>query len=167
MKNSKLQFKIQNLNGKWKMESGKYVKAFTLIELLVVIAIIGALSAFLVANFIGVKQRARDAQRKSDLRQIQGALEIYRSDQGSYPDNAILALNPSCGSALTVSPTVYMQNIPCDPLTPPTAPYVYTYTFTVSTGTYTLRACLENTNDSQKDATNTCTGGVSYTLKNP
>jgi general secretion pathway protein G len=56
-------------------------KGFTLIELLVVIAIIGMLSALLVPNFMGARERARDAQRKSDLKQIQKALEMYRQDQ--------------------------------------------------------------------------------------
>ena len=60
---------------------------FTLIELLVVIAIIGILTTFLVANFVGVKSRARDGQRKSDLRNIQAALEIYRSDKSVYPSS--------------------------------------------------------------------------------
>ena len=55
-------------------------KGFTLVELLIVVAIIGILSTLLMANFIGVRQRARDAQRKADLRQIQSALELYRSD---------------------------------------------------------------------------------------
>ena len=63
----------------------KNIKGFTLVELLIVIAIIGVLSALLMANFIGVRQRARDAQRKSDLRQMQSALELYRSDLGLYP----------------------------------------------------------------------------------
>ncbi|MDP2672104.1 MAG: type II secretion system protein, partial [Candidatus Daviesbacteria bacterium] len=51
-------------------------RGFTLIELLVAIAIIGILSSFLLSNFVGVRQRARDGVRKSDLRQIQSALEL-------------------------------------------------------------------------------------------
>jgi len=37
-------------------------KAFTLIELLVVIAIIGMLSALFLPNFMGARERARDAK---------------------------------------------------------------------------------------------------------
>ena len=137
---------------------------FTLIELLLVIAIIGILATFSLANFLTVKQRARDAQRKSDLHQIQSALELYRTDAGSYP-NAL----PACGSPLTYTGSTYLQKIPCDPLN--TGQSVYTYN---SSGTtYSLVACLENTNDSQKDPTNDvtyCTGGTtnwSYTVTNP
>ncbi|OGH18629.1 MAG: hypothetical protein A3F31_01625 [Candidatus Levybacteria bacterium RIFCSPHIGHO2_12_FULL_38_12] len=143
-------------------------QGFTLIELLIVITIIGVLASLLMSNFVGVRQRARDSQRKSDLRQIQSALEIYRSDQGSYPGSI-----PACGSALTSPPpdtsTVYMQKIPCDPLN--TGEYVYTYTLT--SGLYSLQGCLENYNDSQKDTpndTSKCTGVTtdwSYTLTPP
>src|SRR5438045_4975974 len=85
-------------------------KGFTLIELLIVIVIIGVLSTLVTANLIGVRQRARDGQRKADLRQLQSALELYRSDNGSYP-----ASLPACGSPLNLGSSVYMQKIPCDP----------------------------------------------------
>lgn len=149
-------------------------RGFTLIELLIVVAIIGVLTSFLVANFIGVKQRSRDAQRKSDLRNIQAALEIYRSDKGSYPPNSGSDSFPStCGSEFKIGGTVYMQKIPCDPLSDPlnlTTPFTYLYKYTTVTKGYTLIACLENANDSQGDSSNNprCTGGsVSYTLSNP
>jgi len=135
-------------------------KGFTLIELLIVLAIIGVLSSFILANLIGAKSRARDGQRKSDLRQIQAAFELYRADQNGYP----LSL-PGCGSSLTngAGGTIYMQKMPCDPLTHTS--YIYTQT---GAG-YTLSACLENTNDSQKDSTNVCAtaGTWSYTVTNP
>jgi len=137
-------------------------KGFTLIELLLVLAIIGVLTTFLMANFIGAKARARDAERKSDLRQIQSAFELYRSDQGSYPPAALFI----CGGSLTNGGTTYMQKIPCDPLNSGSNVYTYTPAGTPPTS-YTLSACLENTNDSQKDATNTCSSGVSYTVTNP
>ena len=138
----------------------KNLKGFTLIEFLIVIAIIGVLAALLMANFVGIRQRSRDAQRKSDVRQIQSALELYRSDNGIYPLSAALS---SCGGALSLSGVTYMSKVPCDPSTG-TA-----YTYTSATGsTYTLRACLENGNDSQKDTTDTCTGATfSYTVSNP
>lgn len=136
---------------------------FTLIELLVVVAIIGILSALLMSNFVGVRQRARDSQRKSDLRQIQSALELYRADNGTYPTTGGF---PSCGSTLAASGATYMEKVPCDPST------TTSYTYSSSSGTtYTLIACLENANDSQKDSTNVapCDGTTtfSYTLKNP
>jgi type II secretion system protein G len=145
----------------------KSKKGFTLIELLIVVAIIGVLATLLMANFVGVRQRARDAQRKSDLRQIQAALEIYRSDNGSYPPTPLP--NP-----LTYNGSTYMTKIPSDPMN--TGQYIYHYL--ISNGTtcltgYCLIACLENVSDSQKDPLDNssfCSGGTtnwSYTLTNP
>ncbi|HEV2339284.1 MAG TPA: prepilin-type N-terminal cleavage/methylation domain-containing protein [Patescibacteria group bacterium] len=144
---------------------------FTLIELLIVIAIIGILAALLLTNLVGIRQRARDAQRKSDMRQIQASLELYRSDNGSYP---VTASFPACGSQLQgtgVTPPTYMQKIPCDPLT--NASYAYASDGT----TYTIIGCLENSNDNQADKnsggtnnTSVCpstTNTYSITLTNP
>jgi len=137
-------------------------KGFTLIELLVVIAIIGVLASFLIANFVSIKERARDGKRKTDLYNIQAALEIYRSDKSSYPDSI-----SNCGSSWEVENTVYIQSMPCDPLN--STPFTYEYIYTAANGTYKLVACLENTSDLQKDVTNEpkCTSSVSFTLKNP
>lgn len=137
---------------------------FTLIELLIVLAIIGTLTSFLMVNFLGAKSRARDGQRKADMRQLQVAFEQYRADLGTYPPAPL----PACGSGLTSNGKVYMQKIPCDPMNQ--SQFIYNYT---TTGyTYNLVVCLENTNDSQKDKVNDaiyCSGGStnwSYTLTN-
>lgn len=140
----------------------KLQRGFTLIELLVAMSVIGIFSSLLLANFVGVRQRARDGVRKSDLRQIQSALELYRADQAAYP-----ASLPACGSSLTSGTTVYMQKIPCDPSSPGTS-----YTYSVGSGntTYSIIACLENSNDSSLDIPRTnCPGSTAwkYTLQNP
>lgn len=147
-------------------------RGFTLIELLIAIGIIGILTSFLLANFVGVRQRARDGVRKSDLRQIQSALELYRSDLGSYPDSVPNSTDASCSTSLLsvvddCSSTVYMKKIPVDPSTSD----VYTYSVGAGNMVYSLIACLENENDSQKDSAvdPACspTTNVSYTLQNP
>ncbi len=56
------------------------VKGFTLIELLVVIAIIGILSTLAVVSMSDARAQARDARRAHDLRQVQTAVELYKSD---------------------------------------------------------------------------------------
>ncbi len=60
-------------------------KGFTLIELLVVIAIIGILASTVLASLSSVRQNARDAKRVQEAKQLQNALEIYRSQNASYP----------------------------------------------------------------------------------
>ncbi len=151
MQKSKLKVKIQN-----------YSSGFTLIELLIVIVIIGVLATVFVSNYLGVRQKANDSQRKSNLRQIHAALELYRYNQGIYPS--------SLQSCPTVSPTylgdptctvTYMQKIPTDPKG--TSYYNGgNYYYTAPGGTsYTLCACLENTNDTQGAANTTC-GTIAY-----
>lgn len=155
-----------------------YERGFTLIELLIVIGIIGILATLLMANFIGVRQRARDAQRKSDLRQMQAALELYRSDIGSYPLSYGTRLNavncPTSSSLQNSGGTVtYMQLIPCDP----NGLSVYNsgnYYYTSDGNTYTLAACLENNNDSQGTSlapspagSSACDSNYYFVLNNP
>jgi type II secretion system protein G len=67
-----------------------YSRGFTLIELIVVIGILAILSVFLLlaVNPLEQYQKAQDARRKSDLSQIQKALEAYYQDKGRYPANS-------------------------------------------------------------------------------
>ncbi len=122
-------------------------KGFTLIELLIVIVIIGVLATFLVSNYIGVSQRARDSRRKSDLKQIQAALELIRSDTGRYPYAIYSSPCPMSGP-LQVGAVIYMNKVPCDPslLTFYTSP-AGNYGYVNRGGSYQLYACLENSND--------------------
>jgi len=60
-------------------------KGFTLIELLVVISIIGILISLGAVSFTTAQKKSRDTRRKSDMKQIQTALEQCYSLQASYP----------------------------------------------------------------------------------
>jgi general secretion pathway protein G len=169
----------KNKNSKIKIQN--FHKGFTLIELLIVIAIIGVLATLLMVNFVGVRQRARDAQRKSDLRQLQSALEIYRSDNSSYPvsgttgssSNTLVA---NCSGSLGNGPgctTIYIKTISTDPSGSSyyNGGYYY-YSSDGTSGNYTLGTCLENSGDSQGTPTNpggtgTCASGKYYVLNNP
>jgi type II secretion system protein G len=147
---------------------------FTLIELLIVMAIIGILLTLASVNFIAVRERARDAQRKSDLAQIQIALELYRSDTGSYPADS--QYPDGCNGIFQSNTGVhYLKKTPCDPLDPKTQPYFYSQR-DGGLG-YCLRACFENNKDNKMDENNNsvpgCTltacenGRSSYTVQNP
>lgn len=144
-------------------------KGFTLIELLVVIAIIGSLSAMLVPNFMAARERARDSVRKSDLSQIQKALELYKQDVSppSFPGTL-----PPPGTQWKSPPpveNVYMQKVPKDPLSSSitTIPYYYEINATDRLK-YTLAACVEN--KGELDLVNCpmeCTSGKCYILNEP
>ncbi len=147
---------------------------FTLVELLVVVAIIGILSTLVIVNLGSVRLRARDAQRKSDLRQLQSALELYRADQGGYPvANASPYQINACPASFTSGTTTYMKVVPCDPEGGSYYNNGNYYYYSDGT-TYTLAACIENTNDGDPQVTKTapagssgCVSGYYFVLYNP
>lgn len=63
------------------------LRGFTLVELLVVIAIISILSSLGLMSYLQAQRSARDAQRKSDIKQYQVALESFANNNGggTYP----------------------------------------------------------------------------------
>jgi prepilin-type N-terminal cleavage/methylation domain-containing protein len=65
----------------------KLKRGFTLIELLVVIAIIGILSSVVLASLGTARQKARDATRISDLKNLQQSLELFNDSNQGYPAN--------------------------------------------------------------------------------
>ncbi len=52
---------------------------FTLVELMVVISVIGILSSIVYANFGSARASARDDIRKSALKEVQLAIELYKA----------------------------------------------------------------------------------------
>lgn len=128
---------------------------FTLLELLVVISIIGVLAAMLLVNFQGARQRARDGARKSDLRQIKTALQLYYNDFQTYPDFNSSGEIRGCGSdgqgscdwgeAFTAGNTVYMNELPLDPVN--TGNHRYQYAQTGGGDGFTIIVTLENPSD--------------------
>lgn len=130
-------------------------KGFTLIELLVVVSIIGILTTLLSANLNAARERARDAQRKSDLRNIQTALRLYYNDNARYP--ASLTFD----SEWEVEGVSYMSIVPDDPLSP-NQNYVYIYDDI--NDSYVLEACLENKSDDKCTSYNEDCDGCIYTI---
>ncbi len=57
---------------------------FTLIELLVVVLIIGILAAIAIPSFLSQRQKAQDAEAKTDARTAQTAEETYFTNENTY-----------------------------------------------------------------------------------
>lgn len=93
-----------------------FKSGFTLIELLVVIVVVGILAGglIIVVDPKGQMAKANDAKRKSDLTQLQRALEMYYQDYGKYPvSTATYTITGSTGwDGTWVS---YMTKLPKDP----------------------------------------------------
>lgn len=118
--------------------------AFTLIELLIAMAIIGILATIGLGSFRTAQMRGRDAERKSDLKQISNALELYFSDYRQYPSSF-----PWGGEFKDAKGTTYMKVVPMDP---GAGTYVYEVNSTDSKyNKYRLFAHLENTEDKNID----------------
>ncbi len=130
-------------------------KGFTLIELLVVITIIAILTGLVGSNYLSSRARARDAERKNALSQIQNALEMYISDNGQYPETMASTGNGRIRpfrwgvEAFTNSEnghpeTVYMSMLPGDPAN---GTFQYHYEVNDVLTKYRLCAILENDQD--------------------
>ncbi len=115
----------------------KSQKGFTLLEMLIVIVIVFVLAIIIVPNLLSGPARARDSQRKADMRIIKTALETYYNDNNFYPTSL---------NILTEGTTPYIKTLPVDPKTKEA--YVYTTTGNPPSN-YLIKVTLEN--DSDKD----------------
>ena len=63
-----------------------HTRGFTLIEMMIVMAIISSLAALFITSFPASQRRARDARRRSDLKQYDALLRNYAiGNKGYYP----------------------------------------------------------------------------------
>jgi type IV pilus assembly protein PilA len=83
-------------------------KGFTLIELLVVILIIGILAAIALPAFLGQRQKAQDAEAKSQARSAQTAFETIYTDKQTYQ---IGGAAPTVAQLQAIEPTISTGNV--------------------------------------------------------
>lgn len=121
----------------------KFSRGFTLIELLVTIAIIGILASVVFPSLSGARERARDAERVTEVGQIALAIELYYNSCREYP--ATLATTANNGSTGTCSVTLgtFLPTIPEDPLSPARD---YDYAVNITNTSFVIRAELETNN---------------------
>jgi len=86
---------------------------FTLVELLVSIAIIATLTAILLPNFMGARERAKDTQKIQDMAAIKNALRAYYNDYQTYPGDDDDVLDIDIVTTMNDNPkdTVYIQTV--------------------------------------------------------
>lgn len=142
-------------------------RGFTLIELVVVMAIVSVLTGLATFNFQQARQRARDVQRKNDLKQLANALEVYKNDQNPQTYPAALADLVTGG---------FIKSTPMDPRYKADNAAWVDYAYTRDPGMtgdnldYEITACLENKGDLEKVPDQTCApsaAGVLFKVTTP
>ena len=63
-------------------------KAFTLIEILIVVVILGILAAVVIPQFTNAADEANNAGVRTQLQTLRSQIELYRAENGAYPDLA-------------------------------------------------------------------------------
>ncbi len=95
-------------------------RGFTFIEIMVVVAILAILAALVVPRIMGRTDEAKRTAAKVQIRNIEGALQLYKLDNGVYPstEQGLKALIEK--PAVDVVPKKwkiggYLPNLPKDP----------------------------------------------------
>lgn len=136
---------------------------FTFIEILVVVVIIGVLAGIMSVSYVSAGKFTRDARRKKDLANIRAALELYKVQNGAYPDGSTCSSGAGWTWPGCVTPEwipglddEFMSELPVDPkqnaaafiANGGSATPLYTYNYIrLTPTTYYLLAHLENEDD--------------------
>jgi prepilin-type N-terminal cleavage/methylation domain-containing protein len=60
---------------------------FTIVELLIVVVVIAILAAITIVSYNGIQARANLSALQSDMRGIVNKVEMYKAQNGTYPQN--------------------------------------------------------------------------------
>ncbi len=126
-------------------------KGFTLAELLVTLSVIAILMAISIVSYDNLTKNARDLQRKSDIKQIQSALEQSYRDNTVYPSSL----------PLLASPKPYLNQVPTEAVDS-----THQYLYVPSTNSYCLFAKMENAANVSLTA-GCASGDYNYSVSSP
>ncbi len=91
-------------------------EGFTLIELMIVVVILGLLATIVMPKMLSRPDQARRVKAKADIRSIQSALALFKTDTGRFPTTS------EGLEALVNDPGVkgynadgYLESMPVDP----------------------------------------------------
>lgn len=91
-------------------------KGFTLIELMIVIVILGLLATVIMPRILNRPEQARRMKAKVDIRNIESALALFKTDTGRFPTTSegleALVSNPGIKG---YNPDAYLDKVSLDP----------------------------------------------------
>lgn len=89
---------------------------FTLIELMIVVVILGLLATIVMPRVLDRPEQARRAKAKVEIRNIESALALFKTDTGRFPTTSqglqALVSNPGIKG---YDPDGYLDKVPMDP----------------------------------------------------
>jgi general secretion pathway protein G len=119
-------------------------KGFTMVEILVVVAVMGILATIMLVAFSGLRERARDVKRETELSQIGQFLMIscYLPDGGAGEYDLV----PLVQELLNKNPQYasYLKSVPKDPKSGTDTESKYIYIVNADATKCALYANLEN-----------------------
>jgi general secretion pathway protein G len=90
-------------------------KGFTLIELMIVVVILGLLATIIVPRILNRPEQARRMKAKVDIRNIESALALFKTDTGRFPTTSegleALVTNPGIKG---YNSDRYLDKVPLD-----------------------------------------------------
>ncbi len=91
-------------------------RGFTLIELMIVVVILGLLATMVMPKILSKPDQARRTKAAVDIRSIQSALAMFKTDTGRFPTTAeglqALVANPGLKG---FDSDGYLERVPTDP----------------------------------------------------
>ncbi len=122
------------------IQLAKRKSGFTLVEMLLVLVILAALAAVVVPKFAGRSKQAKETSAKSQISNLEIAIDSYEVDMGEYPkggNNLQELITQPSGNASTswVGPYMKKGAIPKDPWG---NDYVYVFPGKNNIGSYDL-----------------------------
>ena len=94
----------------------KPYSGFTLIELMIVVVILGLLATIIMPRILNRPEQARRVKAKIDIRNIESALALFKTDTGRFPTTSegleVLVSNPGIKG---YNKDGYLDKVPLDP----------------------------------------------------